>query len=117
MRGPVGRLRRELVASVIQRIFSMTFYPVKSYLVMLGECLIVLPEVAVLFTAFEIGSDPFVQPFFLNGLDDVLAIGIDGEAKSLSCEGLQGGDDGHQFHSVVGGAPITLRQFLSVIAK
>src|SRR6185437_3008514 len=73
------------------------------------------PEVFVLFAAFEIRGDPVPEPSLFHGFDDILAVRVDRDLQSIFFQGFETGDDGHQFHAVIGRATEAPGQLFTLI--
>src|SRR5688500_3634301 len=63
----ISRGSSQLVATIVEGIFCMSFYPYKPYVVFRGYRGIFPPEVRVFFT-LKAGSHPVAQPAFFNGV-------------------------------------------------
>src|SRR6185437_3737201 len=106
----------ELVAAVVVGVIGMSAYPNETKPEFLGQIVETQPEVPVLFSSFEIGGDPVLQPAVLHCLYDILAVGVDGDLQPFFFQGFETGDDGHQLHPVIGGIAVAAGQFPGVFA-
>lgn len=102
----------QFIAAVIFRIGSMALDPYKFNVVFFVEIEELKPKIFVFF-AFELLLYPTENPFFFDGIDDIFTIGMDEDIEGVTREGLEGYNNAHQFHTVVGGQSVGTTEFLA----
>ena len=70
----VGSFRGQFIAAIIKGIVGMSPDPNEPDAVLMRQFIKFFPEIRVFFVAFEIGFDPVLQPSFLHGFHDILAV-------------------------------------------
>ena len=88
--GAVGGGGGEFVAAVVVGVIGVAPDPDEADGIFAGQFVVMQPEVFILFSSFEVGGDPVVQPALFDGFDDVLAIGVDGDVQIVAFSALQG---------------------------
>lgn len=90
----------------------MPFYPGKFHLLSFISRNEPLPEVFVLFV-FEADLYPVPEPTFFNRIDYVFTVGEDADRQAVLFERFERDDYREEFHAVVGGFAISLREFFA----